>query len=338
MAYKNENVHKYILNCDTEASGIRPQVIIDSWNKIINPSLCTPVDEVLQSFINTASEPDHISDEVLDRLSAVYFWLNKNTEPPEHEYIIIETEDSQEKRKNPHLKSISKLFILERITTGAPQPKSTTTNLKINSNHPNTESYQLLKSMEKGVLTPPSTSTPIYPPLSFLSPTHSLGDTLSLSTSESSQVMIDSFDKGDKSAAIDRFVGEGSITTKRQYVKGQNARQIKPNNLKLFELVILANVVHDFAPNYSLMGKNCFWFCNMMFDAIIEIFHLDELINLKDDERLKKFVPVPIDPHNCAISGRYLGWKVNHTDSEDLSKVIHEFKKACTFAISEVKI
>ena len=114
--------------------------------------------------------------------------------------------------------------------------------------------------------------------------------------------------------------------------------QIKPNNLKLFELVILANVVHDFAPNYSLMGKNCFWFCNMMFDAIIEIFHLDKSINPKDDERLKKFVPVLIDPHNCAISGRYLGWKVNHTDSEDLSKVVHEFKKARTFAISEVKI
>lgn len=57
-------------------------MIIDLWNKIINPSLCTPVDEVLQFFINAVSEPDHTPDKILDRLSVVYVWLNKNPEPP----------------------------------------------------------------------------------------------------------------------------------------------------------------------------------------------------------------------------------------------------------------
>lgn len=259
--------------------------------------------------------------------------LTRILNPPEHEYIVIKTEDSQGEKKNPHLKSISKLSILKHITSGAPQPKSTTT--KINSNRPNTKSYQLLESMmEEGALTPTPTSTPIYPPLSFSAPTHSLGDTLSLSTSKSSQAIIDSFDKGEMLAALDHFLGEGSITTKLQYAKGRSVQQIK-SNLKSFELVVLANVVHGFAPDYKLMGKNYYWLCNMMFDAIIEIFYLDESINPKDDEIVEKFVP--IDPHNSVISGHWLGWKVNHTDSEDLSKVVHDFKKAHTFAISEVK-
>ena len=66
----------------------------DAWATIINRYLYQPISHVLFYFITSASAsptPEHI----MDRLIVVWIWLNKQLEPPEHEYIIIEMEDSK---------------------------------------------------------------------------------------------------------------------------------------------------------------------------------------------------------------------------------------------------
>jgi hypothetical protein len=303
----------------------------DPWAAIIEYYLYQPISHVLFYFTSAASASPR-PEIVLDRLNVVWIWLNKHTEQPEHEYIIIETKDSQDRK--------TRLFIIDRSIQ---KPESTTTKKK-DSKRPNTGSYQHLtdfilspsnsiSSMEEGTLTPASTST-LYPPVSFPTPQHSIADTLSLSAAKASQSISESLDKEDKIESVDRILGEFAIN-RRRYGVGQNARQIKPNNLKLFELLVLVQVVQDFAPRYSLLERNCYWFCNIILDSVIEVFGLDNSICPEDDDRKAQYVP--IDPHQSNISGRWMGWKVSHTKPEELATIIQDFKQAHSAIISEVK-
>lgn len=294
----------------------------DPMNRIIERSLSNTVSEVL-FFYTTAASAAQKPDNILDRLSVVWIWLNKNPDPPEHEFIIFETKDIQDGK--------TRLFILERVAKKPDSEGSRGTTTKKDSNQPG----ETLSSMEEGTLTPTSTST-LYPPLLYPTPQHSMGDTISMSSSKSSQAVLNSFNKGEKEEALDQILGEAYILTRR-FGMGRNARHIKPNNLKFFELLVLANVVHEFASDYTLLDKNCYWFCNMIFDAIIEIFHLDESISPEDVGREKKYPKIPTNPHNSEISGRYMGMKVNETKGEDLSVIIRDFKKLHTSEVSKVK-
>lgn len=282
-------------------------MVFDTWAAIIDRSLYQPISHVLFYFTSAASA-SQTPGTVLDRLEVVWIWLNKDPDPPEHEYIIVETKDSQDGK--------IRYFIFDRTvgTANAPEPS---------------RPISPLSSMEEGTPTH-------YPPVSFPSPQHSLGDALSLSTIETSQAVLDSLDKGEKTAAFDRILGE-SHTEGRRYGYGQNARQIKPNNLKLFELLVLAQVVHDFSPLYSLLERNCYWYCNIVVDAVVEIFGLDESISPGDSERKNHYSPIA-DPYRSDISGRWNGFKVSHTKAEDLIRIVHEFKKKHRATLSEVSL
>ena len=328
-------------------------MIFDSWNAIIDHYLCMPITHALHHFIH-AAENSHTPECVLDRLEVVWVWLNKHPDPPEHEYLIIETQDSEDGN--------IRLFVLDRSVQKADRdperPKGTTVK---ESKRPNTGGYQLLggltnfiqssifpsavtsesslSSMEEGSSTSTSTSTPTptptsYPPLSFL-PQHSVTEALSLATVDALHAVSDSLEKDGKLPAFDRLSGESYILRHR-YGSGKNARQIKPNNLKMFEFILLASVVHGFAPYYSRLKNNCYWFSNMMIDAIIELFGLDNSISPEDATRTTTYTP--IDTHLASISGRWKGYKVSHTKPEELSAVIRKFKEAHTAVLSKVKI
>ena len=51
---------------------------------------------------------------------------------------------------------------------------------------------------------------------------------------------------------------------------------MKPRHMGLFEFLVLVAVVHDFSPQYTPLDKNCYWFCNVIMDAVTVIFHLDD--------------------------------------------------------------
>ena len=46
-------------------------------------------------------------------------------------------------------------------------------------------------------------------------------------------------------------------------------RLFKPQNLPFFNLILLADVIHHFAPIYSLFENQCFWFANLLFEYIV---------------------------------------------------------------------
>jgi hypothetical protein len=70
--------------------------------------------------------------------------------------------------------------------------------------------------------------------------------------------VLDSLDKDGERRfdALDRVLWEGSLIW-FWYGIGQNTVKIKPNSLTFFELIFLAKTVHEFAPQYMTLEKNC---------------------------------------------------------------------------------
>ena len=102
----------------------------------------------------------------------------------------------------------------------------------------------------------------------------------------------------------------------------------------MVELIDLAEVMHNFAPEYSYLERNFYWFSNALFDAVIKIFEIDNS-PCNDDARRDQYKP--IDPYNSEISGRWKGWRVSHTAADDLFEIAHLFKQKHRTVMTKVK-
>ena len=131
----------------------------------------------------------------------------------------------------------------------------------------------------------------------------------------------DNSPSGLSTGAIDKLLGQG-LTFNARYACSENTRVLKPKNLSLFDLVILAETVHNHAPSYSIVGKNCYWYANIVFDACVELFPPDDDFDIQDKGK----------------AGRIRGVKVIETDKDELALVLHKYKKTASELYNTVKI
>jgi hypothetical protein len=108
----------------------------DTWSAIVTCYLYQPVDHVLFYFMSAAKVSPDPQTLVLDRLIVVWMWLNKDPDPPEHEFLILLTQDSQDGTK--------RIFILNRTALQVATKQSNTTKAD-DSKHPTTSNYQQLE-------------------------------------------------------------------------------------------------------------------------------------------------------------------------------------------------
>ena len=97
-----------------------------------------------------------------------------------------------------------------------------------------------------------------------------------------SQALSDSLDNGEKMDAFNQIFGDATILLP-WYSTGRSSCQIKPHNLTLFQLLLLANVVHEISPQYSNVEKNCYWYANVIVNAVISIFGVHDNDPKADD-------------------------------------------------------
>jgi hypothetical protein len=96
----------------------------DPWTAITNRYLNQEVDLLLHIFITAASESDD-PQYFLDKLEVDWMAINKDPEPPEHEYIIIKTKSLNKQNIN---------CIARKPDCDPQQPQAKGTTMKENSN------------------------------------------------------------------------------------------------------------------------------------------------------------------------------------------------------------
>ena len=248
---------------------------------------------------------------------------------PEHEFLVIETVDQSDK---PYL------FILER------RPSETRTGVTpvVDSS---TYRTRLVDKLKKLIKTMTNFIVPIESHLmsnkegfssssssSFAFDSLSIGDKATLSLIQTSDLMSDSLEKSDNTLAIDRFLGQNYLRSTRYH--GQIVGYFKPHLLTLFDLVLLAHVVHEMYPTYTLLGQQCFFYARLVYASIQKIFGISPLKSADENGCLV----YSIDSH-LTVTFKYGRWKgilVNLIDEDTVSKVSDAYAVAYSDQVAKV--
>jgi hypothetical protein len=292
-----------------------PRTMSDGEKLVLDPTCCQTVDTffyIISSWAARSSEPERI----LDRFKVVCVMHNKNPTPPEHEYLIIKTVDQEENDK-------VRFFILEctisngqnavfvteddrdkkmKDTLGQFKRLATTAVSTLGSSEAH------MASMEEG----------------SASSERSLKDEMSLAIIQSTDLVSDSINKTVKVPAVDRILGGNGIGSKEYH--GLNVQYFKPNRLTLFELVLLAKVIHEKNPLYSLLYSQCYFYAGLVYAAAES--YAQVLISENADKTQKDLIYIR-GSHLSDKYGRWKGVKVFRIDphSEEVHNLIYSFKE-----------
>jgi hypothetical protein len=115
--------------------------------------------------------------------------------------------------------------------------------------------------------------------------------------------------------AMDQFlVGQHARST---HGKGQIVRQLQPHGLTLFHLIILANLVHNHDPLYSLLKRQCYWFANTIFYVILNSLPCTNVINGGDpSNEMIEDARIPPNDYLPDLAGRWMGFRVMSTSKQ----------------------
>jgi hypothetical protein len=124
-------------------------------------------------------------------------------------------------------------------------------------------------------------------------------------------------DKSDDTPAVDRFLGQNYLRSPHYH--GQIVAYFKPDKLTIFEVILLAHVVHEMHPTYTLLGEQCYFYTRIIYAATQQIFGVSPSKSANENEDLVYF----IDSHltTPVKYGRWKGILINIVDEDAVSKV-----------------
>lgn len=267
----------------------------------------------------------------LSQIRVTCIMHNKMPLSPEHEFLVVETQDREGMKTS---------LILERTVELQRETGDTD---RINDISPGEGLIRLFKKIKRIACdTLTSGSQPsdlgsmeeglIRRPLSII-------DKATMSSTQSFDVLSESLklklDDLHTSPAVDHFLGENYVFSPNW--QGRNIRHFKPKKkLSLLELAVLVDVVHQAFPNYTLLKEQCYFFAGLVYSALQYQFGISSSSSskLNEDEDL-----VYID--DSRLSNRFGCWKgelVSNVEPQEVMDIVEKFGKAYTSEIAKVSL
>jgi hypothetical protein len=283
----------------------------DSLLQIIDSTLVMTTREVLRDFIHIATTADN-TEEVLNRfhVKGISHCKDRN-KMPHHELLVVEVIDA--------LDSHSYFLILERTSSGIRSDSSQggvvqafidTQRTVLNSISRSREhlGYQ---AVDEATYSSTSSSTSSLQQLSLKD---SAALALSGAAHASSHSVSSTF------LAYDTFRGGRSV---EQYAHSiHNIRQLSPSGLSLFDLVVLADCIHESEPDYTTLGTQCFWFASMVCNVVEQEYTSDVITGPSSSSGGQSIGSTNYLPD---LSGRVKGVLVSRLDDEATLDMVSKF-------------
>jgi hypothetical protein len=332
------------LLCTSESASKRPTMASDPVLQFVDHSLTYDTDMYLSNLISLAIvSPDYKA--VLNRFVVISMTLTKTLTSPQHEFLVMSLMDTNNSGTAPYL------MFLERTKSKQLNP--------INSflDHPDNAAVlasiiDSLKELPSSLLSSvPSTSdsedesspdspcntSPSDPLLGSTSSHQSLlrnlidsGTLVSVSAIHTS---TESTRKLKLAYAQDQFTGGKDVKASGS-VLGQIVWQITPQSLSLFQVVVLADVVHNYAPLYSLFRRQCYWFAFIICAVIMKICTCSSIGSpylISQDE-----IRVPPNSYLPDLAGRWMGILVSGVEEAVLKIIIDKYNARHDEKLDEV--
>jgi hypothetical protein len=284
--------------------------ISDGFDSIRDPTLCTNPGAFLTLYRHGASKAKSVSD-AMNRFLVRSVTIDKHVDiASQHEYLAVVARDAKGQS--------DLLLFIERV------PGNSSTNdvrARQLGTSPSTERLISSPSVEHPTPSNDSLLEPLAPVVLRKKPSRTILEKASLTViqgmhSTSASLM-------EVTEAEDRILGS-SYVKRASYGSGRVVSEINIGYFSLFDLALLADVVHNVSPKYSLFKTHCYWFTKIMCDAV------EQLSN-------------NVDPDNCfgshlpALSGTWNGVLVNDVENNALEDVLNEFRKRRRHEMEEVR-
>ena len=282
--------------------------------------------------------------------------VNKHTSSTaQHEYLTFEISDANSQDPVSYLLFLertpsniqsdpsyftshpdSRLF-LDTILRQLVSPSSSTQTLNPNESHENIPLLDTSSSSSSTSSFSRAADTSSSPSTSFLSraadtSTSSFSRLMGAASLASTQAIPWSRNivlKSTTVKAMDQFlVGQHARST---HGSGQIVRQLQPHGLTLFHLIILANIVHNHDPLYSLLKRQCYWFANTIFYVILKNFICTNVVNGGDPfNEMIEDAHIPPNDYLPDLAGRWMGFRVMSLSKQliELVSAMFESKRA----------
>jgi hypothetical protein len=274
---------------------------------LYNPDGNTTVDQFLFNLKSWAMHTSDDFDKALSDINVSCIMHSKVPENPEHEFLIIETLDRDKTLKR---------FILERMTS-----KTASTANFPGEDIRGTKLIPMIKDLVSSICSSDDLSSEIEA-LEGGSARQSIKDKTFLMSVESAKVVSKSLDNKEETLAIDRFLGETKVFDRRWH--GQIVQYFKPNDLTLFQLAAIANMVNILFPNYSKLDNHCYFYAALVYAVARDIGKIRPSVNADEGGDLL----YNIDSHLFDKFGRWKGLKVASVDPELVAQIVKLYKKS----------
>ena len=284
---------------------------LDVASMVFDPNSCMTTNHVLFLFNCWVSiPPSEDSSKPVNILSQFKVRTITHNKRPysrvENDFLIIETMDQSNK---------TYLFILQRtvsrpgvtlVPDDEPSPPYRTRFERIRN---------FIATLAASITVPHESHLPI----STEEGSSSSSSSSSPSTTFDALSIGDSPGKSDQFPVVDRFLGQNYVHSAQWH--GQIVRSLKPDHLTLFELVLLAHVVHEMHPTSSILGEQSCFYVRLVYAALENLFCLSTSKSAHESKDLER----NIDSHLS-----------NNIEEETVSKVISMYKIAYLEQVAKV--
>jgi hypothetical protein len=311
----------------------------DSHLRLLKSSSSFDTETFLRDFVNFTM-PSHDPRDVQNRFIVKGVTLCKDSQvngtsfQPEHEFILIELTDTR------GIGSDSFIIVLERTSPGEYSPsnslkrsiaKSVTQTLRENIS-------KLISSDRRYQAVSQDDSS--FELSSFDSPrTLPSRSSASLSFMDKATVAISKSAAASSSSVVgradDRFIGSKNF--EHYATSNRNIRQLVPTGLSLFDLAVLADTVHEYAPSYSPTLHQCFWYSSVICHVIIRLYNCATVDSEAKANSSSNENSVPNNNYLPDLEGTWMGIRIQFVDEEVLSTIISNFRERLLEKEEEVR-
>jgi hypothetical protein len=339
--------------CTSESASKRPTMASDPVLQLVDHSLSYDTNTYLDKLISLAIvSPDYKA--VLNRFVVISMTLTKTLSSPQHEFLVLMLMDTDNSGSVPYLMFLERTKSKKRLNPissfldhpdNAAVLASIIETLKglpssLLSSVPSTSDSEDESSPDADSSDSPSNISPSDPLLgSTSSPSPSnqsllrnLIDSGTLVSVSAIHTSIESTGKLQLAYARDQFTGGKDVNASGS-VLGQVVWQIQPQSLSLFQVVVLADVVHNYAPLYSLFRRQCYWFAFIICAVTLKTCICSSIgspdLHMED-------ICIPPNSYLPNLAGRWMGILVRGVEEAVLEIMIEKYRARCDEKLNEV--
>lgn len=340
--------------CTSESASKRPTMASDPVLQLVDHSLTYDTNTYLDKLISLAIVSSDY-EAILNRFVVISVTLTKTRSSPQHEFLVLMLMDTKYNGSAPYLMFLERTKLEKRhnpIRSFLNHPDNATVIASIIdtlkelpssllSSVPSTSDSEDESSPGADSSDSPRNISPSDPLLSTSSPSPSnpnllrnLIDSGTLVSAKAIHMSTESTGKLDFAYAQDQFTGGNNVRDSGS-VLGQIVWQIQPKALSLFQVVVLADVVHNYAPLYSLFKRQCYWFAFIICAVILKTCTCSSIgspgLHAEDD------ICIPPNSYLPNLAGRWMGILVRGVEEAVLKIMIEKYEARCDEKLDEVR-